>query len=99
MRGLSQRRLGEAVGLTKKAGSTRISRYEQGGSFATVPTLEALAAALDVPAAALLADTADLAEGILLLGSHADISRLVQALRALAKDDALLDKVLGQSVD
>lgn len=64
LRKLSQRALGDKVGLGKATGSTRINRYERGTSSVSLASLERLAHALDVPAAYLLADTPDLASAI-----------------------------------
>lgn len=65
MRDISQRALGALIGMTKKAGSTRINRYEQQTSKADMDTAAALAAALNVPLAYLFADSEDLANWIL----------------------------------
>lgn len=85
-RGLSQRTLGEQMGLTKKQGSSRINRYESGQGFATAANLESLARVLDAPAASLLADSPEMAVAIELFGdfSRNDQARLLVALSVLA---------------
>lgn len=90
LRELSQRTLGEAMGMSKKQGSSRINRYECGGMFVTLKSLEVMAKALDVPVASLLADTSAMAKAIRLLAGRgeAEQERLVGALEALA-DTAL----------
>lgn len=65
LRGLSQRALGDRMGLGKATGSTRINRYERGVNSLSLDTLAQLAKALDVPPAFLLAESAELAETIL----------------------------------
>jgi len=65
LRGLSQRALGDLLGLGKQVGSTRINRYEREVSQADMQTAADIARALDVPLAYLFADTDDLAEVIL----------------------------------
>lgn len=65
MRGMSQRALGDALGLGKSTGGVRINRYEQLASRADMETAAKLARALDVPLAYLFAETDDLAEAIL----------------------------------
>lgn len=65
MRGLSQRQLGELIGLGKATGGVRVNRYEQQTSSADLQTASALAAALQVPLAFLFADSEELAAYIL----------------------------------
>lgn len=65
MRGLSQRQLGDLIGLGKATGGVRVNRYEQQTSSADLKTASALAAALQVPLAYLFADSEALAEHIL----------------------------------
>lgn len=65
MRGLSQRALGDALGLGKQVGSTRINRYEQQASLCDMETASRIAHELGVPLAYLFAETDDLAEAIL----------------------------------
>lgn len=65
LRGLSQRALGDRMGLGKATGSTRINRYERGVNSLSLDTLAQLAKALDVPPAFLLAESDELAHHIL----------------------------------
>jgi transcriptional regulator with XRE-family HTH domain len=76
MRGLSQRALGDALGLGKAVGSTRINRYEQQASKADMETAAKLARELDVPLAYLFAESDDLAELIL---AYASLSKTKRA--------------------
>jgi transcriptional regulator with XRE-family HTH domain len=87
LRGLSQRALGAKVRESKAQGSALVNRYEAGRSFATLPTLEELARALEVPMASLLAETPAVAEAIRLLSkqSEATQGRMVAALQELAE--------------
>ena len=68
LRGLSQRALGDRMGLGKDKGSSRINRYEHQITAIGFDNLEKLAAVLDVPVAYLLADSAPMADAILELG-------------------------------
>lgn len=97
LRGLSQRSLGELVGLSKKVGSSRINRYEHGRSFVTLKSLNAIAEVLDVPVASLLADTEAMAEAVRLLGTVplAEQTRLAAALRALIDDPSKVDALIS----
>lgn len=63
--GLSQAKLGVAMGLPEDVASTRINRYERLTSEPTVDEIRALAKALGVPPAALLADSDDLVSVII----------------------------------
>lgn len=63
--GISQRALGDKMGLGKRTGSTRINRYEHGVNSLTLDNLAELAKALEVPAAYLLAESDELADLIL----------------------------------
>ncbi|GAB3097217.1 helix-turn-helix domain-containing protein [Lysobacter terrae] len=63
--GLSQRALGDLLGLGKQTGSVRINRYEQQVSKADMETAADIARKLDVPLAYLFAEADDLAEMIL----------------------------------
>lgn len=65
MRGLSQRQLGDLMGLGKITGGVRINRYEQQASQADLKTAGRLAAALEVPMAFLFADSERMALHIL----------------------------------
>lgn len=86
--GLSQRGLGTKMGLSKAQGSARVNRYEHGVTFVTMKTLDSLSEALDVPRAALLADTAAIARAIRLLAAHDEETQaqLVDALARLAEE-------------
>jgi len=68
LRALSQRALGDRMGLGKEKGSSRINRYEHQVTAIGFDNLEKLAAVLDVPVAYLLADSAPMADAILELG-------------------------------
>lgn len=102
MRALSQRALGDLMGLGKQKGSSRINRYEHQVTAIGFDNLEAIAKILDVPPAYLLADNATMADAILALGSakqrHQD--QLAQVLAYLTADPTLtrsLLKVLMQA--
>ncbi|MBF6023089.1 helix-turn-helix domain-containing protein [Lysobacter niastensis] len=64
-RGLSQRELGDHIGLGKQVGSTRINRYEQQKSRCDMDTAAQIAKELGVPLAFLFAESDTLAEMIL----------------------------------
>lgn len=83
LRGLSQRALGDRMGLGKDTGSTRINRYESQASAIGFESLEQLAAALNVPPAYLLAESAPMADAILTLSGHPDQARLAALLQVL----------------
>jgi transcriptional regulator with XRE-family HTH domain len=80
LRGLSQRALGDALGLGKRVGSTRINRYEQQVSLCDMETASKIARELGVPLAYLFAESDDLAELIL---AYAQLSKADRA-KALA---------------
>ena len=63
--GLSQKALGELIGLDAFAASTRINRYERGIHEPDLQTLARIADALGVPVAHLIADDERLARLIL----------------------------------
>ena len=65
LRGFTQRALGDALGLGKRVGSTRINRYEQQTSLCDMDTAQKIARELGVPMAYLFAESDDLAELIL----------------------------------
>ena len=67
MRALSQRALGDRMGLGKDKGSSRINRYEHQVTAIGFDNLEALAKILEVPPAYLLADNPIMADAILAL--------------------------------
>jgi len=62
--GLSQKRLGIAIGLDPFVASTRINRYERGVSWPDVSVILKMADALGVPAATFFTDDDPLAEAI-----------------------------------
>ncbi|MCC4610013.1 helix-turn-helix domain-containing protein [Xanthomonas campestris pv. zinniae] len=110
LRGLSQRALGDRMGLGKKTGSTRINRYEQQASALGLNSLDAVAKALDVPAAYLLAETPQMADAILVIAETPEMADAILAiaqvdparqvdianlLKALGSDPALLTKLLA----
>ncbi|MEB1262491.1 helix-turn-helix transcriptional regulator [Xanthomonas campestris pv. campestris] len=97
LRGLSQRGLGDRMGLGKEKGSTRINRYEQQASAVGFDSLDQLAKTLEVPAAYLLAETPEMADAILAIAQvdpaqQADVTLL---LKALSSDPALLARLLA----
>lgn len=96
LRGLSQRSLGDRMGLGKTKGSTRINRYEKQASATSFESLGELADALDVPPAYLLADNAAMADAILALGQagEAQQAQLVRALQGLSADPAFAKTLL-----
>ena len=67
LRGLSQRALGDLMGLGKEKGSSRINRYEHQVTAIGFDNLEKLAEILQVPVAYLLAETPEMADAILAL--------------------------------
>jgi len=85
MRGLSQRALGDLMGLGKQKGSSRISRYEHQVTAIGFENLEKLAEVLDVPIAYLLADNPDVADAILEVSMARQVSQhdLALALKGL----------------
>lgn len=87
MRGISQRALGDLLGLGKAVGSTRINRYEQQTSSADIDTATEIARALDVPLAYLYAESDDLAELILAYSklNKTERTRILRELRALVE--------------
>lgn len=96
LRGLSQRALGDRMGLGKATGSTRINRYEQQTSATSFESLGALAEALQVPPAYLLADSEPMADAILELGKATDQqqAKLAMVLQGLNADPALVKALL-----
>lgn len=65
MRGLSQRQLGELLGLGKATGGTRVNRYEQRVSQPDIQTVSQLSKVLGIPMAFLFADSDEMAMLIL----------------------------------
>lgn len=80
-RGMSQRGLGDAMGLGKQVGSVRINRYEQQERFPALDDLDLLAATLDIPVAALLASDESTARAICALARLTDAEREAAATR------------------
>ncbi|KAF1691562.1 DNA-binding protein [Pseudoxanthomonas jiangsuensis] len=95
LRGLSQRALGDRMGLGKDKGSSRINRYEHQVTAIGFDNLGLLARLLDVPVAYLLADDAAMADSILALAQADEGQRDVLAtlIPALLQDPALLPKL------
>lgn len=61
---LTQEALGVAAGLSVDVARVRINRYEKGGRECDLRTAKRLAEALDMPLAALYAETDEIAEAI-----------------------------------
>lgn len=97
LRGLSQRALGDRMGLGKDKGSSRINRYEHQVTAIGFDSLEKLAQVLDVPVAYLLADNAAMADAILEFSkaSPRQQASLAVTIKAMAEMPAL-SIVLGQ---
>lgn len=96
LRGLSQRALGDRMGLGKDKGSSRINRYEHQVTAIGFDNLDKLAKVLDVPTAYLLADNAAMADAILELSKadrHQQAS-LASAIRGLTTTPALTDALV-----
>lgn len=95
MRGLSQRALGDRMGLGKEKGSSRINRYEHQVTAVGFDNLGKLAQVLDVPVAYLLADSATMADAILALSRADDVQRglLATLIPALAQNPTLMPKL------
>lgn len=96
LRGLSQRALGDRMGLGKEKGSSRINRYEHQVTAIGFDNLETLAQVLEVPVAYLLADNAAMADAILALSQADEPQRDVLAtlIPALVQDPTLLSKLV-----
>lgn len=97
LRGLSQRALGDRMGLGKDKGSSRINRYEHQVTAIGFDNLGALAQVLDVPVCYLLADDAAMADAILALAQADEAQRdgLATLIPALVQNPALLAKLLS----
>ena len=82
-RGLSQRELGDHIGLGKQVGSTRINRYEQQKARCDMDTAAQIAKELGVPLALLFAESETLAEMILAFSklTKSDQGKLVAELK------------------
>ncbi|RDZ27473.1 helix-turn-helix domain-containing protein [Lysobacter silvisoli] len=96
LRGLSQRALGDRMGLGKDKGSSRINRYEHQVTAIGFDNLGLLAQLLDVPVAYLLADNAAMADAILALAQADEPQRdaLATLIPALVQDPALLARLI-----
>ena len=96
LRGLSQRALGDRMGLGKEKGSSRINRYEHQVTAIGFDNLETLAQVLEVPVAYLLADNAAMADAILALSQADEPQRdaLATLIPALVQDPTLLSKLV-----
>ncbi len=92
LRGLSQRALGDRMGLGKDKGSSRINRYEHQVTAIGFDNLGTLAQVLEVPVAYLLADDEAMADAILALAQAEDAQRdaLAALIPALVEDPTLL---------
>ena len=94
LRGLSQRALGDRMGLGKDTGSTRINRYESQASAIGFDSLETLAQVLKVPPAYLLAESAPMADAILALSEQPELARVAALLQAMQAAPELAAAVL-----
>ncbi len=96
LRALSQRALGDRMGLGKQKGSSRINRYEHQRTAIGFDNLEVLAKILEVPPAYLLADNPTMADAILSLGSASPKQQadLVLVLQRLSADPGLVKALL-----
>ncbi|MEL6046734.1 helix-turn-helix transcriptional regulator [Stenotrophomonas maltophilia] len=96
LRGLSQRALGDRMGLGKDKGSSRINRYEHQVTAIGFDNLELLAQVLEVPVAYLLADDAAMADTILAMAEADTAQRdaLATLVPALVHDPALLSRLV-----
>ena len=85
--GLTQKQLGELVGLNPDVASTRINRYEKAVHDADWETAQKLANTLGVPLSALLAESDSLAEMIQLFSalSKAKQKRALVMIAILAR--------------
>ena len=72
---MSQRALGDLMGLGKEKGSSRINRYEHQVTAVGFDNLQMLAEVLDVPVAYLLAETPAMADAILALSRMSEDER------------------------
>lgn len=96
MRGLSQRALGDRMGLGKEKGSSRINRYEHQVTAIGFDNLSTLAQVLDVPVAYLLADDASMADAILAFSQADEAQRgvLTKLIPAVLQDPSMLSKLV-----
>ncbi|MCC4610964.1 helix-turn-helix transcriptional regulator [Xanthomonas campestris pv. esculenti] len=84
---ISQRELGRRIGLSEDVVSSRVTRYERGGSEPDFVTASKMAKELGVPLAYLLADTEVLADIILAVASlpPAEQKKMAAELKAKTK--------------
>ncbi|WP_448120932.1 helix-turn-helix domain-containing protein [Xanthomonas arboricola] len=96
LRGLSQRALGDRMGLGKEKGSSRINRYEHQVTAIGFDNLNTLAQVLDVPVAYLLADDASMADAILAFWQADEAQRevLTKLIPAVLQDPSMLSKLV-----
>ena len=96
MRGLSQRVVGDRMGLGKEKGSSRINRYEHQITAIGFDNLDTLADVLEVPAAYLLAESPSMADAILAVVSASPKQQadLVLVLQSLSADPGLVKALL-----
>ncbi|NIK00376.1 helix-turn-helix domain-containing protein [Xanthomonas cannabis] len=96
LRGLSQRSLGDRMGLGKEKGSSRINRYEHQVTAIGFDNLNTLAQVLDVPVAYLLADDASMADAILAFSQANEAQRevLTKLIPAVLQDPSMLSKLV-----
>ncbi|WP_355505775.1 helix-turn-helix domain-containing protein [Xanthomonas cannabis] len=97
LRGLSQRALGDRMGLGKEKGSSRINRYEHQVTAIGFDNLNTLAQVLDVPVAYLLADDASMADAILAFSQADEAQRevLTKLIPAVLQDPSMLSKLVA----
>lgn len=95
MRGLSQRALGDKMGMGKERGAVRINRYEHEVTAIGFESLETMAETLGVPASYLLADNARMADAILGLAQadEAQLDALADLIPVLVKHPDMLQKL------
>ncbi|OOW67180.1 DNA-binding protein [Xanthomonas axonopodis pv. melhusii] len=96
LRGLSQRALGDRMGLGKEKGSSRINRYEHQVTAIGFDNLNTLAQVLDVPVAYLLADDASMADAILAFSQADEAQRevLTKLIPAVLQNPSMLSKLV-----
>lgn len=96
LRGLSQRALGDRMGLGKEKGSSRINRYEHQVTAIGFDNLDKLAEVLNVPTAYLLADSAPMADAILELSkaNQRQLANLALAIKGLTTTPTLTKALL-----
>ena len=96
LRGLSQRALGDRMGLGKDKGSSRINRYEHQVTAIGFDNLATLAEVLNVPVSYLLADDATMADAILALSQANEGQRnvLARLIPTLIRNPPLMSKLV-----